>query len=303
MRDLIRRIEPYLTPLLAFSGLFLVSLIALSLGYSALGIARHSLILNQLMSLASAIVASAICVFAIERGRWELGVLVSPQRAFRGAVRGLVVVLVLIGLTDLVILAVSDYRHVPGLGINWTLLFTLILPAAFGEELLFRGYVLQKLYRTSPGYAILVTSLLFAFAHGGNPAVGPLAFTNIFLAGVLLGLMWDYDRTLWMPTVGHFAWNALSGPVLGHELSGLDLGPTLLTEVDPGPAWITGGDFGIEASAILTIAEVIAIGIVWWRIRVREHTFADGVLAAPFDASSLPDRPSGNENIDEVSSQ
>lgn len=305
MRDLFRRIEPYLTPLVAFAGLFFVSMIVLSLALGAVTGGRSSLELNHLVSLLSVIIASAICVLALERGRWDLGIFVSRGRALRGLARGLLVALLVVGVTDVVILTASDYRHVIGEGINWQLVLTLILPAAFGEELLFRGYVLQKLYRTNRGYAVLVTSLLFAVAHGGNPAIGLVSFANILLAGILLALLWVWDRSLWAPTWGHVAWNVVSGPVLGHELSGLDLGPTLLEEVDPGPVWLTGGDFGIEASVVLTMMLVLAIWFIVLRIRSEGDALGKEALETASVSNLTPDSLSGTSHnqIDEVDSQ
>jgi len=246
-----------------------------------------------------------VCILGLEKGRFPLGVLVAPSRLARALARGLLLGLLIVGITDLLIVALSDYRHVAGEGINWPLILALIVPAAFGEELVFRGYVLQKLSRTSRGYAIFVTSLLFALAHGGNPAMGLVSFANIFLAGVLLALMWVWDGTLWAPTGGHIAWNVVSGPILGHELSGLDLGPTLLSEVDHGPSWLTGGPFGLEASVVLTVVEIGVILFLVWRIRLRDGALGNEALATAENDSQLPDIQSGvgvNQN-DEVDSQ
>lgn len=289
MRAFFRRVEPYLTPLLAVSLLFFVSMIVLSLAIRAWMPEREGLVLNHLASLASVVVATIGCLLWFENGRWDLGLFLEPRRVVRGFVRGVVCGALIVGLSDLLIVATSDYRHVAGAGLDWRLLLTLIIPAAFAEELLFRGYVLQKLYRTSASWAVVVTSLLFALAHAGNPAMSFVAFTNIFLAGVVLALMWAWDQSLWMPALGHITWNVLSGPVLGHELSGLTLGTTLLEEVDPGPEWLTGGEFGIEASVILTLVEIACILLLIRRIRARERALSRIALEPRPTAGSLPD--------------
>ena len=106
-----------------------------------------------------------------------------------------------------------------------------------------------------------------------------------------------------MPTWGHVAWNVTSGPVLGHELSGLRLGPSVFAEIDPGPAWLTGGDFGIEASILMTGVEIVVIAILAWRIRLRDGALAQDALEARTASAELPDALSGesatpNEKVD-----
>ncbi len=59
----------------------------------------------------------------------------------------------------------------------------------------------------------------------------------------------------------HLAWNLVAGPVLGHEVSGYAPATSLFNESGDGPSWLTGGDFGIEGSVWMTVAEVV--GIFW----------------------------------------
>jgi hypothetical protein len=64
----------------------------------------------------------------------------------------------------------------------------------------------------------------------------------------------------------------MSGPILGHEVSGYDSSLTVFVERGSGPVWLTGGDFGIEGSAWMTVTELIAIVALWSRsnmIRAR----------------------------------
>jgi membrane protease YdiL (CAAX protease family) len=301
MRQTIARIEPWLSPLLAFSGTYFVFLIVFSLAARA---ATHSgdLVLNHLLSLSAAISATVVCVLGFDRGRSSLGLFVPVGSVARGIVRGVLVAAFVVVGAHLMMILLSDYRHLRGAGFDWALVLTLILPAAVGEELLFRGYVLQKLYRVNRGWAVLVTSLLFALAHGGNPAVNALAFTNILLAGVLLALMWAWDGTLWMPIAGHISWNVISGPILGHELSGLVLSSTVLAELDHGPAWVTGGDFGIEGSVLMTLTEAIAVAFLARRIQSRDRALRQGAPDDRIVPGGVPDSSSGGrkKSSDEV---
>ncbi|NCU04144.1 MAG: CPBP family intramembrane metalloprotease [Chitinophagaceae bacterium] len=129
--------------------------------------------------------------------------------------------------------------------------FMLVL-VSLSEELVFRGYVLNNLMQSMPREAALFTSaVLFAVFHSLNPNFNLLAFINIFIAGMLLGINYIYTRNLWFAIFFHFSWNFFQGPVLGFEVSGLSL-PSLLDQNLKGSILLTGGAFGLEASWLTT---------------------------------------------------
>jgi hypothetical protein len=99
-----------------------------------------------------------------------------------------------------------------------------------------------------------------------------LGLTNVFLGGVLLGLAYEKYGRLWFPIGLHFAWNVMSGPVLGHEVSGYESMTTVFVERGQGAAWLTGGDFGIEGSIWMTLTELTAIAFL--AIGSPRQTFA-----------------------------
>lgn len=149
-----------------------------------------------------------------------------------------------------------------------TSLLVLALPAA-AEEALFRGYPFRVLVEgAGAGVAIVVTSAVFAWVHGGNPGAGPLALVNIFLAGVLLAVAVLRTGTLWFATAVHLGWNwAMAGP-LDLPVSGLGgLDMPLYDVVDRGPAWLTGGAFGPEGGLAGTLALGAGLALVGWMTR------------------------------------
>ncbi|MFN6964120.1 MAG: lysostaphin resistance A-like protein [Pyrinomonadaceae bacterium] len=134
--------------------------------------------------------------------------------------------------------------------------------AAAAEEALFRGYLLQTLSRSGLAWlAIALTSTFFALAHSRNPNANAFAVANTALAGIWLGVAYLKTRDLWFPFGIHLAWNWLQGAVFGIEVSGLTdvTAHPLLREIDRGPAWITGENYGIEASVACTIALLLSI--------------------------------------------
>ncbi|HEY0545727.1 MAG TPA: type II CAAX endopeptidase family protein [Pyrinomonadaceae bacterium] len=165
-----------------------------------------------------------------------------------------------------------------------TLVFSclIFIFAAASEEALFRGYPLQTLTRARLIWlGIVITSLFFALAHQGNPnqdaskVVRVLAFTNTALAGVWLAVVYLRTRSMWLPLGVHWSWNWIMSAVLGLPVSGItSITPTpLLRATDLGPAWLTGGAYGIEGGAACTIAILLSTLIIWrmkWITATRE---------------------------------
>ncbi len=164
---------------------------------------------------------------------------------------------------------------------------------AMAEEVAFRGYPFQRLVdvmnevvrwlvgkrllishrelasNAGPFVAAVVWSCAFGAVHAGNPGVSVIALLNTAFVGILFCLAYFRTRSLWMPWGIHFAWNAALGVVFGLPVSGLrDFSVVVRTRVQ-GPAWISGGNYGIEGSVLGT--SVIVIGIVLVQIFVTQR--------------------------------
>lgn len=214
---------------------------------------------HQWSGLIAVSVATAATVALWERGQWPLGLFVPPRLAGRELVLGSAGGVALIGLCALLVAISTEVWHERGSGFPWLELWAVYIPAAVHEELLFRGYAFQKLHRWNRDIALFLIALVFAALHANNVAVSMLGLLNIFLGGILLGLAYERYGRLWFPIGLHLAWNVMSGPILGHEVSGYDSMATLFVERGGGPSWLTGGEFGIEGSVWMTVTEGIAI--------------------------------------------
>ncbi|HKO56581.1 MAG TPA: CPBP family intramembrane glutamic endopeptidase [Thermoanaerobaculia bacterium] len=210
---------------------------------------------------AAAVAASAAAIYGPERGRWNLGLRVAPPIAIREFGIGVVIAAVLLAAADLLIILTTSLRHVRNDGFPWRELVVVFIPAAVNEELLFRGYVYQKLRQLNRWLAILSTSLVFAALHGGNAGITWVALANIFAAGILLALVYERYERLWAPIGLHLAWNLISGPVMGYNVSGFAAQSTILRTIGSGPPMLTGGVFGVEGS-VLTLL-VMSAGAGW----------------------------------------
>lgn len=134
--------------------------------------------------------------------------------------------------------------------------------AAAFEEALFRGYPLQTLSRSGLAWlAIIVTSILFGLAHRDNPSANVIGIVNTMLAGVWFGVAYLKTRDLWFVWGLHLIWNWLQGAVFGIEVSGrtdITRSP-VFREFDNGPAWLTGGEYGLEGGIACTGALILSI--------------------------------------------
>lgn len=143
----------------------------------------------------------------------------------------------------------------------------IFLIAATAEELVFRGYIFQTLVRADRTIvALLLTSVLFAVVHQGNPSANLLGWVNTFLAGIWFGVAYLKTNELWFVSGMHFAWNWLQGSLYGIEVSGLtQIAPhPILKEIETGPTWIGGGNYGLEGGIVTTIAIVISTVAIYF---------------------------------------
>jgi membrane protease YdiL (CAAX protease family) len=192
------------------------------------------------------------------------------RRWFRQFLQGLLAGGGLIGLMVLAVVLAGGCHLArnPGAGAG-TLLADgwLYLAVALSEELLFRGYLFQRLERglgTRPTLALV--ALLFAAAHLGNPgmtgATRVWASLDIAIAGLLLGLCYLRTRSLALPMGLHLGWNWTQGALLGFGVSGLPGGGWWTPVLHRGPVWVTGGTFGLEASLPCAVVGILACGVL-----------------------------------------
>lgn len=208
----------------------------------------------------------SVAVFRLFIDRRSLGSLGWGFEAFPGeALTGLFMGPAVLGIAALLMMASGHLQWVD-LSFDPSSLFVsfgLMALIAFSEEMVFRGYILGNLLDSLDNrwVALILSGILFAAFHFTNPGIHTLAFVNLFLAGLLLGINYIYTRNLWFSFLFHLSWNFFQGPILGFRVSGLSL-PTLLVAEPKGDLFITGGDFGLEGSILNTMISVIALCVL-----------------------------------------
>ena len=262
--SLIRRIIAFPLTLLVLGWAWITALaIGAGQAYELLGFARNT----PEKALGAVIMAVAVVLGYKAFKRWierapdtELPLAGALPELAAGIAIGGALFSVMTGIVWL--LGGIEFLGVRGAGQIWTMLAIAIVSGTF-EEVLFRGIVLRHLESLIGTWgALAFTSGLFGLLHITNPDATWFSSLAIALeAGILLGAAYLLTRRLWLAIGIHAAWNFTQGWVFSVPVSGGDAPLGLLITRRIGPDWLTGGDFGLEASVI---AMLVATGAGLW---------------------------------------
>jgi uncharacterized protein len=136
------------------------------------------------------------------------------------------------------------------------------------EELLIRGVIFRIAEQAwGSRRALVLSAVVFVAAHlpGEISLMGMLVTAAASLA---FTAAFQLSRRLWLPMGMHFAWNYLfsavfSVPVSGHEAKGWLRGSM------SGPDWLSGGAYGVEASAAALLVWAVASALLLRRAHAR----------------------------------
>ena len=140
----------------------------------------------------------------------------------------------------------------------------------YWEELVFRGYLLQNMAEgMGMPLAIAVSCIVYGLVHAANPSASVLSSTIIVLFGFLRIYGYLATGLLWLSIGMHIGWNFFQGPVFGFAASGHIEDQTVITQTPTGPEWLSGGDFGPEASVVTV--PIVVLAIVAMRLWSRRY--------------------------------
>jgi membrane protease YdiL (CAAX protease family) len=211
---------------------------------------------SMLLLLADGVKSNPVAAQGLPRARWLSG-LAAGVAVGAAMVAAAVAVIAVVG--ELSLRTVLTWPAT----MRFLELAFLLSAAALAEELSFRGYPFQRLVEAvgAPG-AVGALSFLFGLAHLQNPHSSRLAMVNTVLVGALLAIAYLRSRTLWFPWGIHWGWNATLGLVFGLPVSGLNFS-TVVEGTAQGPEGLTGGAYGLEASALGTVVILLGLWPVW----------------------------------------
>jgi membrane protease YdiL (CAAX protease family) len=180
----------------------------------------------------------------------------APRAALPQGLLGLAIGLLLFGMT-MGLLAAGGVYAIHGFGDASGLAagFAVMLGAAVVEEVLFRGFVFRTIRDVGGTWtAVAVSAVLFGALHAFNPGASLVSTIAIALeAGVLLALAYAATDRLWLPIGLHAGWNFAEGTIFGTAISGHAMSHALVRGELHGPAALTGGTFGPEASFVAVL--------------------------------------------------
>ncbi len=201
----------------------------------------------------------------------ELALAGAPRELALGLLAGFLLFSAMTGIVAL--LGGFEVLGLRGPGQIWSMLAMALVSGTF-EEVVFRGVILRHLESlTGSWIALAITSALFGAAHLANPNASWFAALAIAVeAGILLGAAYLLTRRLWLAIGIHAAWNFTQGWVFSVPVSGGDAPLGLLITRRIGPDWLTGGEFGLEASVVAMVIATLAGLVLLYR--GRDHIIA-----------------------------
>jgi len=220
------------------------------------------------LQLLPALLAYLVLVKLIEQRRvLELSPATVPTLGAGGLVAGAVLFSIVVG-----ILWLLGVYHVTGTNPNVEWLPQLLVAgigAGIGEEVIARGVIFRIVEEGSGTWIAVVTSaLFFGGAHIFNPGATLWSSAAIAVeAGVMLALLYNVTRSLWACIGLHAGWNIMQGTVYGIPVSGGAADGWLVSN-RTGPAWLSGGVFGAEASVVaLVVCSLLTATLVVMALR------------------------------------
>ena len=252
----------------------IVTLFAVPLGWLDVALNDRRQV-NGAILLLSALAATGIMIRSIDVRPWgDVGLTRAAARA-RALVGGLTLGGGTIGAACAALLAVGWLRIVPSTpGSSLAAaaqISAFLLPAAFAEELICRGYLLTAI-RDGVGawLAVGITSLLFGLAHLFNVGVTIESFVNVTLAGVFLAAVRLSFDSLYAASAAHAAWNWVMAVPFHAAVSGIQFDSPDYRTVSQGPAWLTGGAWGPEGGVAAALGMLAGLAYLH-RARLRRE--------------------------------
>jgi uncharacterized protein len=240
------------------------------------GLSAPIIAIYELETLVIAFILTALFGFFEGRGVGDYGL--PAAQAFRARFwEGLLVGIVWAGIVALLMIALGGMR-VEGFALHGFALIGAALAwfganvlVGVGEEVWFRGYLLQTL-RRGIGFwaAAIVLSLWFTgehffFKQGENL----WDCMSLFAFGMLVSFTVLRTGSLWFGVGLHVAFDYMQLFVIGTRNGGQVPVGHLLNVSFPGPAWVNGGALGTEASFLMYPLFVLAFLYVALRFPAR----------------------------------
>ncbi len=240
-------------------GRLVAALLAIAIPFAAVAIPLNLYVADKSLKKAGALLLTAVVVSAYsayvhlveKRSVAEL----SGPHALRELGAGVLLGALLFSLTIAVLAALGVYQVT---GSNGWLAMLATVPgfmlAAVLEEVVMRAIVFRILEESLGSWlALALSAVIFGALHLLNHGATLLNAAAVMLeAGILLAAAYMLTRRLWLCIGIHFAWNFTQGGIFSAAVSG-GAARGLVQGKLVGPEWLSGGAFGVEASAVAVV--------------------------------------------------
>jgi membrane protease YdiL (CAAX protease family) len=260
--------------------------IAIAILFTVVGVTIGQLVLNLLRSVLSIkdtaianmlafVIITPLAYFAYslyvrlleKRELTELGFSNAWQEFGLGLLLGLGLFAVII-----TILWLLGFYHVAGVDLVILSLIGALLGAvvsALAQELIFRAVIYRIVEQwIGTWWALGISALLFGLIH--LTSAGATLFSALAVAlqaGIVLGAAYALTHRLWMALGIHMAWDFANDGIFGVGVAGQSGAALkgLLQANLSGPALVTGGNLGVEASIITLVIMLLAGVLILWK--------------------------------------
>ncbi|MFP7416631.1 CPBP family intramembrane glutamic endopeptidase [Priestia filamentosa] len=226
--------------------------------------ADSSLIIRTLFLIQKAMMLLPVLILyrLWDNGKWKLGIIQHNKKLYftKGALLGFAFMTLSIVIT----IVLETHRitlHNWNVQMIVSLFYTLFLclVVSFAEETLFRGYI-QGLVKHHYTYTagIIFSTLFFAAMHGMNNNFSVLAFIELILGGLFLGIVREKTQGLWFGIGFHCFWNFTQSGIFGF-LQNKEESISVLSIIFKEKNVITGGEWGPEASIVTSLVLILLI--------------------------------------------
>lgn len=150
--------------------------------------------------------------------------------------------------------------------------FFIGIAAGIVEEMVFRGFIMSLLdKKIGRKAAVLTPSLLFGLVHIIGMDFSILSCLQVLVAGTFVGIMFSFitleQHSVWNSAVVHGVWNIITSGGILFIGENMDEYSVFSYVLQTDSFAITGGEFGIESSAIAISGYVIVTLIAYMGVR------------------------------------
>jgi membrane protease YdiL (CAAX protease family) len=191
-----------------------------------------------------------------------------PEFAIGFGLSGLMIV------TCVLLIGVFGSYEVVGFHSPGVLAYAFVSTAFYAllEDLLFRAILFRNVeVRLGTWLAIVLVAALFGLLHLGNDNASVSSSVALAVGDLSLAAAFVLTRRIWMVWGVHVGWNFFQEKIFGMANSGYTASDNLIDAAVSGPAWVTGGAFGVENS-VPGVLTSIAVGVLLmtWAYRKKQ---------------------------------